>query len=467
MRFPLRYQILIPTVTIVLAALAASTAITAVMATRRTERNIAEQLRRIGGTLQASAFPLTDNVLQKMQGLSGAEFVLADRNGRVLAASRHLHVVLKPPDVAVGAHDAAFDAKVDVGAQRYFDKMVRITLAGETSPSAWLHMLFSEQDLQQARREAALPSLLVGAIGVVVTVGFSFELSRRMTRPIERLQAQMARLAAGDFEPTPLPDRNDELRDLAGSVNTLAAQLKQLNLAIRRGERLAILGQLSGGIAHQMRNGITGARMAIELHERGCRGGNAEGLQVALRQLQLIEEQIQGLLTTGRQRELQPAECSLNSVVAEVERLVSPSARHRRIALQFSLQGDCQVFGAADELRQLILNLVINAIEAAARDGRVRVVMDRLDNDVRLRVFDTGSGPPAHLREQIFEPFVTGKAEGIGLGLAVAQQTVAAHHGHLRCDRVGEETCFELCLPRCSAAARSSDVTVELAKSIG
>jgi signal transduction histidine kinase len=468
MRFPLRYQILIPTLSIVLLMLAVSTFLSARMAARRTEHDIAQRLRQMGDTLQASAFPLTDSVLKKMRGLSGAEFVLADREGRVLAASRHFDVRLLPPADVANLSDVSFDqdfdAEVTVNAERYFDRVVRITRAGETAPSAWLHMLFSEQDWRQARRDAALPSLLVGAVAIAITVGTSLELSWRVTRPIRRLQSHLGRIAAGEFKPMTLPDRNDEMQDLAVSVNVLAARLEELDQAIRRGERLAILGQLSGGIAHQMRNSITGAKMAIELHQRGCSAHDTECIPVALRQLQLVHEQIQSLLNSGRRRKALPTNLKLETVVGEVERLVAPSARHRRIDLVVEPGNGCSVYGDADQLRQLVLNLALNALEAVSREGRVRIVVDQTPEEVRLRVFDTGPGPPARLAERIFEPFTTGKPEGIGLGLAVARQTAESHDGSLEFYRDRNETCFELRLPKGRIRTELAPSSLALAK---
>lgn len=457
MRLPLRYQILIPLLATVLFTVITSSLVTAWLATRRAERQIDQQLDQIGETLQTSAFPLTDNVLRKMRGLSGAEFLLTDQQGGVISASGEFGDKLRIEGPAQQP-TVGFRSPVTLSGAGYFHRIVQITPADRSRPTAQLHMLYPEKEWRAARREAALPPLVVGGISVAVAVALAIAISSRVTQPIGRVRTQLARLAEGSYDELPPPKRNDEVRDLAVSANSLAAQLRQLHEAIRRSERLAILGQLSGGIAHQLRNSVTGARMAIELHQRACRGSGAESLDVAVRQLEMVNEQVVGLLNTGRQDAAPPARLNLADTLADVERLVGPAARHRRVRLQFAAPA---VFasGIEDQLRQLILNLVLNAIEAAGRDGRVRVSVDQTPAGPRLRVYDSGPGPSATIAPRMFEPFTTSKPDGIGLGLSVAQRAAREHGGTLEYYRADGETCFELRLPPLAPQRRPAAAT--------
>src|SRR5262249_62022971 len=108
------------------------------------------------------------------------------------------------------------------------------------------------------------------------------------------------RTAAGDFSPMPLPRRDDELRDLGRSVNEMAQQLARYQEAVRRTERLRLLGQVSGGLAHQLRNGVAGARLAVQLYLREQAGGtDAAALEGALRQLARLGTRLEGLPGPG------------------------------------------------------------------------------------------------------------------------------------------------------------------------
>src|SRR5262249_43273723 len=144
-------------------------------------------------------------------------------------------------------------------------------------------------------------------------------------------------IAAGDFSPMPLPRRDDEIRDLARSVNEMAQQLAQYQETVKRTERLRLLGQVSGGLAHQLRNGVTGARLAVQLHARGCNGqADAESLDVALRQLALVESHLKRFLDLGKAAELQRQPCDLSALIDETVALLQPQCRHARIDLRWS-----------------------------------------------------------------------------------------------------------------------------------
>src|SRR5262249_32178202 len=147
-----------------------------------------------------------------------------------------------------------------------------------------------------------------------------------------------SRLVQGDFVPVPLPERNDELRDLIGSVNSLGDQLEELRRAIKRSERLSLLGQLSGGLAHQLRNSVTGAKLAIQLHQRRCDNPDADSLVVALRQLTITESHLQQFLTAGQASTPRRAACDLPQLARDVVMLVRPACLHHGVTLE--LQGD-------------------------------------------------------------------------------------------------------------------------------
>jgi signal transduction histidine kinase len=149
---------------------------------------------------------------------------------------------------------------------------------------------------------------------------------------------------------------------------------------------------------------------------------------------------------------------------------VAPACEHRGVALQADA-GDLgiELQADADQLRQLLMNLLLNGLEAAGPKGWVRIELHRTQTEALIRVFDSGSGPQAHLVDRLFEPFVTGKPEGIGLGLAVAKKIAESHGGNIRY-LGGGPTCFEVRLPATAHAAEppptaDHDPLSELARS--
>ena len=135
-------------------------------------------------------------------------------------------------------------------------------------PDRWW---FSTRETLVGRDAAGgLSGLAAGAVAAVAIVLVTTVLAHRFVRPIRQLGDRAAAIARGDFQPVAVSRHDDEIRDLALSINRMSEQLGQYEGQVRRHEQLRTLGQLGAGIAHQLRNAATGGRMAIELHQRQC-----------------------------------------------------------------------------------------------------------------------------------------------------------------------------------------------------
>jgi signal transduction histidine kinase len=475
MRWPLRRQILVPMVAIVLATVGVTTLLAIWAATEQVESRVERQLADVQATLSATNFPLESNVLRQTRGLTGAELVLVDSRGQVRGTSRDDLLPLVAKFRAAGLTAAPVDLSqasvVLAGPNRYLHTALPIDRRPVGQEASTLHVFYPEAAWREARLQAAWPPLVLGAIAtglVTVTAGF---VAWQVAKPIHQLETQVRRLTTGDFEAIALPARDDEVRDLAQSINQLAERLARYEEETRASERLKTLGTLGGGIAHQIRNAATGCRIALDLHSRDCplaRGGGGgtedESLQVAGRQLTLIESHIQRFLTLGRPtaRAYQPVD--LSEVVRQAVALVEPTATHLGVSLRTELPGESiGRAGDAEGLVQMLVNLVVNAVEAtagarAAAGGKmtpgagevvVRLALAKTSAGqcAQLTVCDQGPGPSAIIAGRLFEPFATDKPGGTGLGLVVAQQIAADHGGEVTWNRSGERTQFVVELP--------------------
>jgi signal transduction histidine kinase len=460
MRWPLRYQILVPFAGAMLAVVVGVSILDAVLAARRTQSRIEHQLHEVARTLGEANFPLTDSVLRQTRGLSGAEFLLVDADGSLRAASlEHVDAAAIPAEPE-GSQRFGLGQTIRLGGTGYLHAAIRIAPRGASAQEMLLHILYPQDDLRAARWQAAYPPLVVGGVLLVVVVALAIAIAGRLSRPILELRRQLGRLVQGDFVPLAVPARNDELRDLIQSVNSLGDQLEELRRVIKRSERLSLLGQLSGGLAHELRNAVTGARIAVQLHRRHCRQIDQDSLAVALRQLSLTESHLQRFLTAGQPTAPRRTACQIDRIIDDVAALVSPACDHRNVslALPADLARGETLFADAEQLRQLLMNLVLNGVEAAGPGGWVRVELARSATRLLVRVLDSGPGPDEHLAGRLFEPFATSKPEGIGLGLTVARQIAQAHGGTI-CYLAGRPTCFEVSLPLSAAdGTAESDV---------
>jgi signal transduction histidine kinase len=455
MRWPIRYQLLIPLLTLLLGVVGISTW-TALASADRARHQIESQVRRVAHTLSAS-FPLRGNVLDQMKLLSGADFLLITPDGGRTATLPADDAELPPAEEVVEDWETLrLGPRVVVEGRAYLGSGVRLPPRPDAGipDGATLYILYPEELWRSALWEAVRPSLVLGGFAGLASLMLAVAVGERLSRRVRELERRTRLIAAGDFSPMPLPGRDDELRDLGRSINEMAEQLARLQEAVQRAERLRLLGQVGGGLAHQLRNGLTGARLALQLHARECRaGGDGEALAVALRQLTLLESHLKRFLDLGRAGPGRREVVALAALVDEAVALLRPRCKHARIDLRWTAPPEkAAVLGDAGQIEQLLLNVMGNAVEAARPGGWVEVALRREEEPaavVVVEVSDSGPGPPPDVAAKLFEPFVTGKPEGVGLGLAVARQVAEAHGGRISWRRDKNVTRFSIELPAC------------------
>lgn len=444
MRWSIRYQLLVPLAALLVGTVGVS-AWTAAAAARRTREQIAARVGGVVHTLSEAHFPLTRTVLEQMKGLSGAEYILEDGGGQLTTTLPQHPVEL--PTIRSAPGDPEIGERIELRGATYLGQTIRLK-PPHPSAGARLYVLYPEAKLQDELRAAAWPLLALGVGSGLCAVALAIGVGRRLVGRINELDRQTRRIANGDFQPMPLTGRNDELLDLRLSVNDMAEKLRQMHESIQHGERLRLLGQLSGGLAHQLRNAVAGAKLAVQLHERACQSAESESLDVARRQLGRIESDLSRFLDLGRNGEPVRKPCHIAQLVDDSVGLLRPQCRHQDIQLKWACpQVDPVVVADSARLRHIIANLLTNAIEAAGPGGHVEVLVGLEGQLVVLEVSDSGPGPRADVADAVFEPFVTGKQEGVGLGLFVARQAAEAHDGRLTWRRENGQTCFRLELP--------------------
>jgi signal transduction histidine kinase len=462
MRWRIRWQLLVPPLTL-LAGVAGISLWLAVVSAEQARRQIEERVRSVARNLtEESTYPLAENVLRQMKRLSGADYILVPREGPPSSTLPGDADV--PPAAGPGDDWQTLRLGPPVKAAGRWFRCSRVHLTRPPRQGDTLYILYPDSQWREARWEAMWPVLALGGLTGLASIGLAVGMGRGLGRRVDDLERRTRQIAGGDFSPMPLPVPDDEIRDLAGSVNEMASRLANLQEAVRRAERLRLLGQVSGGLAHQLRNGLTGARLALQLLATELPAGtDTAALEVALRQLNLLETNLKRFLDLGR-TETRREHCDLSAIVAEAVELLRPQCRHSGIDLCWqSSEHPAYVTGDRGQLGQLVLNVIANAVEAAGPDGRVEVELHDAERGAAehvLEVRDSGPGPAPELADRLFEPFVTGKPEGVGLGLAVALQVAEAHGGSIAWSRAASKTCFRIRIPA-AAEARPAALTLE------
>jgi signal transduction histidine kinase len=468
-RWSIRNQILLPFLAVVLLAVAAMTAVAAVVAARQRDAQTLAQLQNVLATLEHTSVPFNRPVLEKLRGFSGAHFVACDARGEVLESTLPTGAAL-PADFGKALTGGKLESLASQPTLILDDTRYFLARTGPRSDAAVraLYVLYPVESWSRARWNAALPPLAVGGGAVLLTAVVSGWLAQRFGRRIRRLERQVAAIAAGDFSEIPVGNRQDEIQELVASVNSMSAQLREMQDTIRHSERERLLAQLAGGLAHQLRNAVAGARMSLQLHQRRCAAApDDKSLVVALRQLSLTETQIKGLLSLGRGEHGPPRVSDVHQLVDDVAVLVQPACEHASVSLEVeSANGLALVQADLESLRAAILNLATNAIEAAGSGGVVTMKTICAARTVIVEIGDSGRGPAAAVADSLFDPFVTTKPEGVGLGLALARQVALDHGGSLSWKREANRTVFRLELPAVDVIANGPN-TKEAALATG
>lgn len=218
-----------------------------------------------------------------------------------------------------------------------------------------------------------------------------------------------------------------------------------------RFERLASLGRLSAGIAHEVRNPLTGISLLLdELHDRMLsRPGDQMLIQRALQEIERLEGLVNELLNFASLPEKRLAPGDLAVVLRDTLFLMSKQFQKQRVQLHEDIPEDLLLSSMdRDRLKQAILNLLTNALDAMPDGGELWIVAQRTDDGFLLTIRDTGEGIPADRLALIFEPFYTTKGEGTGLGLSITHTIITSHGGRIEVQsQEGEGTEFLIYLP--------------------
>jgi signal transduction histidine kinase len=286
--------------------------------------------------------------------------------------------------------------------------------------------------------------------------------SRRVTQPIIRLHDATKEVGKGKFDIRVNPSSRDEIGDLALSFNQMTQELtsreealKQTQAQLIQSEKLAAFGQLGAGIAHEVKNPLAGILGYVQLSMRkvGPETPLHGNLKIIEKETKRCKTIIDNLLKFTRQEVVDRKPIEVNGVIEDTSALVEHQLGMHQIRLEKSLaEGLLPILGNANQLQQVLLNLILNAQQAMeGKPGVVRLETETLDGGwIEVRVRDTGPGIPKEIQSRLFDPFFTTKpaGKGTGLGLSVSYGIVRDHEGEIRVEsEPGEGALFRIRLP--------------------
>lgn len=327
-----------------------------------------------------------------------------------------------------------------------------------------LHLGIREDSLKQTLTRAryiTYPSiLLVIFLGVIA----SFVFSRLITEPLNKFIEFIKVLGRGEYGTKVEVRSSDEIGYLAHNFNTLSMQLKSSREKMEeaytythllQAEKLSSIGQISAGLAHELKNPMTTLKMMFQAF-REQPDMTKEDAEVIHNEIEKIDKILTNFMGFVKQKSLHFSEVNLNDLIGRVLSLATFDIENSGIAVQKDLVDALPVVkGDRSLLEQVFLNLVLNAIQAMPDGGEIRISGKSDDRFAEVMIWDKGGGIPANIGSKIFNPFFTTKDSGTGLGLSIAYNIIKSHGGNLFFNsNEGVGTVFTVRLPIASEIDR-------------
>lgn len=300
-------------------------------------------------------------------------------------------------------------------------------------------------DILRLRAKSISFALVVAALAFTTTLFFV----RRITDPIARLILGAKEFSEGNLDHRIEIRGEGELRRLGKEFNAMAEKIKAREKHIREVDRLASLGILAAGVAHEVRNPLAGMKSCVQLMQRKAVSGEVAVLAQGVdEEIDRLDKLVKNLLHFAKPGEPTPTWVKLELVLERALDMTGKSLQTGGVEIERDFAPVPQVRVDAGQTYQIFLNLILNAAQAMKGGGKLRVALRREDGKVITTIADTGCGIPREHIDRIFDPFFTLNPGGTGLGLSVAHSLMKENGISWEIDSAaGKGTTFELCFP--------------------
>lgn len=317
-------------------------------------------------------------------------------------------------------------------AERVFDDQKDLVVVAVLAPkqgnlAAWgLKRYIRFNDSRNLERNLILVSVLtLGLLGVAGALLISF----RMQRGFAVIQAGLAQLQT---EPGyRLSTQHNELQPIVAAVNQMAESRQRMEADLRREDRLRVMGRIVAGIAHEIRNPLNSIRLTVQMLARKLRGNDVadENIPMVLGEVNRLDSLLKSLLVFGADEPERPRRQPVRPILERTLALAKPQMQEKQVRHELVADAQATASVNADHLQQAVMNLVLNAIDAAGPMGTVKISCEQIAKRIRISVCDSGPGLSLQQREHLFEAFYTTKSSGTGLGLAVTRTLLEKMNG--------------------------------------
>ncbi|MFO0976066.1 MAG: ATP-binding protein [Planctomycetaceae bacterium] len=407
-------------------------------------------------------------------------------NDRLVGHLKRLREVADQPE----ERDAS--EKLETGLQRYLEMWEKIPPREDTEHPAGIlaaveslevnlikpcqsFRLYNGRRIEEStvQHESVLGRLAwgmasIGVLGGIAGIVLGFGLTRTVGQSIRRLQVRIQD-AAGKLsrEPEEIIITEDgqfsgvhaQLDQLTHGIERMLSNLREREREVLRSEQLAAVGQLAASVAHEIRNPLTSIKMLVQtaLDPEDASSLTQEDLKIIEKEVRRMESSLRTFLDFTRPPKLQRRQLPLMPILQEVAGLIRGRADKQGVSVRLEvMNADVSVFADPEQLKQVLVNLMLNGLDAQPHGGTLRMTSQVIENEVELRVLDDGPGISDEMLPKLFQPFASSKETGIGLGLVISRRIVEDHGGRMTGEnRDGGGAVFTIRLPTLTANENS------------
>ncbi len=451
-RLRLQHRIVVPLAAAALLSTAAATWVGVRATSTALRSRLESQLISSAASVTWRDFALNASILRNLRTVIGAEIVTLGPTGEVAATSL---------DADASAAAAAARLAVSTGGPAGAEPRIAEGDCGfpcliayrqvEGHPGTVVALIADASPLASATQAVVRTMLVAAALSVIVLVLVSQIVVRRVTAPLDHLVG-FVRTRGSEMSADRAPVGRDEIGALAEAFNGMLDRLEQSRNALVRSEKLGLAGLFAARVAHDVRNPLSSIRMQTQLlHSRFAHDPEDRGaLASMLRDVDQVESVVRDLMELSNPGDLRRAPVHLNDVVKDALGQMAHQLAYRKIIVEQSLDGALPaILLDRTRLKQALLNVIVNGSEAMHTGGLLTVATGSgNDSSQWVRICDDGVGVDPAVLDRVFDPFVSTKPDGVGLGLVNVKAVIEAHGGRITLERrTPRGTCAVISVP--------------------
>ena len=379
-----------------------------------------------------AGFKVDPLVAQRLKEATGGSEFLFLSQGRVIASTLNPRATSELTR-AISSRGAAKLSNISDGVMEYAPLRTELKdIEDRTIGELWIFRSFENATQRLAALRRTI--IMLGLFAVLVGLGLTYLLARKIMEPVEKLDLAAAEVARQNYDYRVPVHGHDELGRLAETFNNMCASIQSARRELIRQERISTIGRLSSSIVHDLRNPLAaiygGAEIMVDSELAPPQLKRLAGN--IYRASRRIQELLQDLVNVGRGKTEGAEICRLSEVAAAGCDSLAAPADAQGVSVRLEIPDSIELPLERARLERVFINLIGNALEAMPAGGEITISATLEPDNVTIQVADNGPGISPDIRDHLFQPFVSsGKKNGLGLGLALSRQTVLDHGGDM------------------------------------